>query len=107
MNVHADLQNEYEHYRNLSTLDNGINNYVAEYVTMVNTTSVAKREPVRLAVANVDGKQITTLIESLDSFAHPKNMYNRLQTAVRKDGSDSTKYVYLSTLQNFLTFMRI
>ena len=107
MNMHADLQNQYEHYRNLSTLDNGINNYVAEYVTMVNTTGVAKREPVRLAVANVYGKQITTLVESLDSLAHPEDIYNRLQAAVTKDGSDSTKYVYLSTLQNFLTFMKI
>jgi len=99
--------NAAQHLAIPTSSENSIEGFISAYETILATSGVGKREKVSEKTARSYGNQITTLWKTIDDLFYPERFYNRLQSTVKKTGAEATKYVYLATLQNFLTYMEL
>ena len=110
-NVHKNVKQDSPEYKRiflLSSLKNtGLDEYLRQYKATLTQCGVGKRSKCEDSVAERYIKQIKSLVSSLHAFHKPKMIYKLLCDKTDRDGMESTRYVYLSTLKIFLTFMKV
>ena len=110
-NVHKNVKQDSPEYKRiflLSSLKNTcLDEYLRQYKATLTQCGVGKRSKCEDSVAERYIKQIKSLVSSLHAFHKPKMIYKLLCDKTDRDGMESTRYVYLSTLKIFLTFMKV